>query len=1052
MSIAEAHNFVPGQPVRWYKPDNKREGRVVKTKDGLRVETATKSGKTQKWPLIYEGQVLWIGTEVDPGDAQEMHSASVAESATVLASATVGLEERIKSPTREYEIRYALVPIEDVLTSHDPWTFKRSDEYPAQCQERNYHSDKSEQYKVINNAKNFDPRFVVIKSPTAADGAPVVVEYVDKYVVMGGNSRAMSTVRSLSESKEYEDYLKSQLSTFGFPEDTNVQGKMLVRIMEGEYNTINDCARVSRDLNESFTQAKDQNAEAASIAKSISRSTLDNLSASLELYDSLAEFYASSHSIAFVTDLRSDGIITSNNANRWLLPNGMLNEEAKDLVTKMLVAQIVTDKDKLAMMGKALLNKIAYVIPQLISLKATDWDLSEDVRKAVDVDIARAGMTISEYLAQGAMFDPIKITDSEYTIILALSDYGVRKLKEKTNTFLNSARSNAGGNMFGSISKEEAIEAIFGKELKTKKVLMNPLILPSRKSKPLPSVYDRVGWDVRANPSMTRRPGTGPETNPSITEGTKLMDTSKSMTFVVQRLSGDTAFVKYSDGRTAMISTEAIHERLHSGKLKLANPAPASQRPRVAPGYQHGREQSNALQAVTISKNRLGEMLKHNVFRSDIPMSSEESRQIIRVWETMPGDKNFVDAIRLIYNTKIQKHKNPCSKCDEMDLKLEDLQSALIEADYEGYDEEARKIDRQIKNLMKEREAMWKRLSKRVTNPKGMYFDAATLDDLKRQYRELAKKHHPDRGGSEETMKAVNNEYDQFLAMIASGRENAAEEIRIGQEYKDKINALVGVSNIKIELIGTWLWVTGTTYPVRELLKANGFLWAKKKSDRSAWFWRPASEKYRGRNRDLDYIRRRWGSMVMEPDQSSIRRLSNPPMGISHAQLSAFEPAPTVINPPLEDGLANLAKATVLEIATPSGPITKSLRGHTMLATADGRWIVIVGRDRIQHKSVKVPEDAKHMYERFRQYEFSGAQAVDLPIGKKMVPVGQVTAIEYDSDKEIYAIDKKRGGKRRTYVHKFDTPSEVYKPLGDKGNVFFIGPMAKPITARGIEA
>lgn len=35
-----------------------------------------------------------------------------------------------------------------------------------------------------------------------------------------------------------------------------------------------------------------------------------------------------------------------------------------------------------------------------------------------------------------------------------------------------------------------------------------------------------------------------------------------------------------------------------------------------------------------------------------------------------------------------------------------------------------------------------------------------TLDELKKEYRRLAMLNHPDRGGDEETMKAINNEYD----------------------------------------------------------------------------------------------------------------------------------------------------------------------------------------------------------------------------------------------------------------------------------------------------
>ncbi|RME74000.1 MAG: hypothetical protein D6785_16370 [Planctomycetota bacterium] len=44
------------------------------------------------------------------------------------------------------------------------------------------------------------------------------------------------------------------------------------------------------------------------------------------------------------------------------------------------------------------------------------------------------------------------------------------------------------------------------------------------------------------------------------------------------------------------------------------------------------------------------------------------------------------------------------------------------------------------------------------------HFDTkdANWDDIKKQYRALSKKYHPDNGGNEETMKEVNQEYEEL--------------------------------------------------------------------------------------------------------------------------------------------------------------------------------------------------------------------------------------------------------------------------------------------------
>lgn len=44
------------------------------------------------------------------------------------------------------------------------------------------------------------------------------------------------------------------------------------------------------------------------------------------------------------------------------------------------------------------------------------------------------------------------------------------------------------------------------------------------------------------------------------------------------------------------------------------------------------------------------------------------------------------------------------------------------------------------------------------------YFkNVKSFEDLKNQFRELARKNHPDAGGDAETMKAINQEYDQLF-------------------------------------------------------------------------------------------------------------------------------------------------------------------------------------------------------------------------------------------------------------------------------------------------
>jgi len=51
----------------------------------------------------------------------------------------------------------------------------------------------------------------------------------------------------------------------------------------------------------------------------------------------------------------------------------------------------------------------------------------------------------------------------------------------------------------------------------------------------------------------------------------------------------------------------------------------------------------------------------------------------------------------------------------------------------------------------------------------------ATLEELKKMYRELAMKHHPDIGGDTETMKIINNEYDSLFPVFQARHNIKAE-------------------------------------------------------------------------------------------------------------------------------------------------------------------------------------------------------------------------------------------------------------------------------------
>lgn len=140
-----------------------------------------------------------------------------------------------------------------------------------------------------------------------------------------------------------------------------------------------------------------------------------------------------------------------------------------------------------------------------------------------------------------------------------------------------------------------------------------------------------------------------------------------------------------------------------------------------------------------------------------------------------------------------------------------------------------------------------------------------TLDELKAEYRRLAMKHHPDRGGDLETMKAINAEHDRLFEILKKQHNASADEYHqtteTAEEFREVLNVLLKLDGLTVELCGSWLWISGNTKANKEALKAAGCRWSQNKS---MWYWRHPEEgrHYRKSNKSMSDIRMKYGSQV----------------------------------------------------------------------------------------------------------------------------------------------------------------------------------------------
>jgi hypothetical protein len=163
-----------------------------------------------------------------------------------------------------------------------------------------------------------------------------------------------------------------------------------------------------------------------------------------------------------------------------------------------------------------------------------------------------------------------------------------------------------------------------------------------------------------------------------------------------------------------------------------------------------------------------------------------------------------------------------------------------------------------------------------------------TIEEVKHLYKQLAKTHHPDIGGDTLIMQEINAEYMFAIAFITKHgtkqdfhtkeerpytQPEQESEILQAEAYQEAINKVIHLTDIKIELIGAWLWITGNTFIHKNTLKSEPakFTWAKKRDDLSAWFFRTEQYKSKSSKQTLEAIRNKYGTQDIKNNTQKLK-------------------------------------------------------------------------------------------------------------------------------------------------------------------------------------
>lgn len=136
------------------------------------------------------------------------------------------------------------------------------------------------------------------------------------------------------------------------------------------------------------------------------------------------------------------------------------------------------------------------------------------------------------------------------------------------------------------------------------------------------------------------------------------------------------------------------------------------------------------------------------------------------------------------------------------------------------------------------------------------FSEVTGINEAKKVYKTLAKKLHPDVGGSEEEFKILNAVYNDFI----ENKIYFSNDFKIDLDLEKIISKILHFENITIELVGSWIWLSGDTKEIKDKLKELGFKWASKKK---MWYYGEMKGKSHG-EKSLDEIKDKYGSETVK--------------------------------------------------------------------------------------------------------------------------------------------------------------------------------------------
>jgi len=138
---------------------------------------------------------------------------------------------------------------------------------------------------------------------------------------------------------------------------------------------------------------------------------------------------------------------------------------------------------------------------------------------------------------------------------------------------------------------------------------------------------------------------------------------------------------------------------------------------------------------------------------------------------------------------------------------------------------------------------------------KKEFENVAGLNEAKKVFKKLARKLHPDIGGTEEEFKTLKNVYDYIVEHKIYFSNDTKFEIKL----EKIISQILHFENIIIEVVGSWIWLSGETKIIKDTLKDIGFKWASKKK---MWYYGEMKGK-NPKQKSMEDIKNKYGCTTL---------------------------------------------------------------------------------------------------------------------------------------------------------------------------------------------